>query len=71
MYDDLLGKRKEKEVKPEIDIGKCGQCLFTKESKIHRRSTDIYCTKIKKYVHKQAQSCLKFKRKQEVHFGIS
>ena len=69
MYDDLLGKRKRKEEekpaapKPNIDIGICDHCEFGLDSKIHRRSTDLYCTKIKKYVNRYMTSCLKFKRK--------
>ena len=67
MYDDLLGKKKKKiEVKQKksniIDIGTCGQCSLAKRSKIHRRSQNIYCPEIKKYVHASQSGCLKFER---------
>ncbi len=66
MYDDLLGERKKEKPaapKPDIDIGICGHCKFGMDSKIHRRSADVYCTEIKKYVNRQMTGCLKFDRK--------
>lgn len=67
MYDDLLGERKPKEVKaapnPDLEVGTCFQCKFAKRSKVHRRSENLYCTEIKKYIHKRQQSCLRFRRR--------
>ena len=63
MYDDLLGPRKREAPKPELDIGSCGQCRFAKRSPTQRRSETLYCTDIKKYIHKRQQSCLRFRRR--------
>jgi hypothetical protein len=68
MYDDLLGEKKKKtkniEVKQSnvLNIGSCGQCSIAEKSKIHRRSQNIYCPELKKYVHASQHGCLKFKR---------
>jgi hypothetical protein len=67
MYDDLLGeKKKPKKIKVKqsnlLDIGTCGQCSLAEKSKIHRRSQNIYCPEIKKYVHATQTGCLKFQR---------
>jgi hypothetical protein len=61
MYDDLLGPRKKKKKIKDIDIGKCYQCSF---GKWVRKGNDIYCEEIKKYVHANQMTCLKFERKQ-------
>lgn len=70
MYDDLLGKRKKKEKEkqkeptiqsPVLELGKCGRCAFAVSSKVHRRSTNLYCPEIKKYVHAEQMGCLSFK----------
>jgi len=59
MYDDLLGPRKKKI--RDIDTGKCYQCSF---GKWVRKGNDVYCEVIKKYVHANQMTCLKFERKQ-------
>jgi len=58
MYDDLLGKRKKK---IDLDFGKCYQCSL---GKYVRKGNDVYCEEIKKYVHANQTTCLKFKRKE-------
>lgn len=57
MYDDLLGPRKTK-----IDIGKCSLCELGKRTG-HKKSVHVYCESIRKYVHENQTSCLKFKRR--------
>ena len=67
MYDDILGNKKKKEKKESVSsillIGTCGQCAIAKTSKVHRRSSNLYCPEIKKYIHAQQAGCLKFKQK--------
>jgi hypothetical protein len=59
MYDDLLGPRKPR--LKDIDFGKCYQCSF---GKWVRKGNDVYCEEIKKYVHANQMTCIKFKRKE-------
>lgn len=65
MYDDLLGEKQKSTTAPNttLDSGTCFQCKFAKRSKVHMRSENLYCMKIKKYVHKRQQGCLGFKRR--------
>jgi len=68
MYDDLLGKRKKKKKKeqtpsPVFMLGNCGQCAFAERSKVHKRSANLYCPEIKKYVHAEQMGCITFKPK--------
>lgn len=65
MYDDLLGKREQSTTtpKPDLEEGTCFQCKFANRSKVHKRSENLYCTQIKKYVHKGQWGCLGFKQR--------
>jgi hypothetical protein len=57
MYDDLLGKRKPKEIG-----GVCHKCIYANKTKDPQRHF-TYCAVIKKHVHKYQYGCLKFVRR--------